>query len=126
MMGKMILLVGAGGFAGSIARFLSQQLVLKYYPSSFPWGTLLVNITGCFLIGLIYAVAEKGTLISPEVRLLLATGFCGGFTTFSSFAYENIALMRDGEWLYAFLYILASLIVGLLAAYLGLFIIKSY
>jgi CrcB protein len=126
MMGKMILLVGAGGFAGSIARFLSQHLVLKYYPSSFPWGTLLVNITGCFLIGLIYALAEKGTLISPEVRLLLATGFCGGFTTFSSFAYENIALMRDGEWLYAFLYIVASVVVGLLAAYLGLFIIKSY
>lgn len=122
----MILLVGAGGFAGSVARFLSQQLALKYYPSSFPWGTLLVNIIGCFLIGLIYALAEKGTLLSPEVRLLLATGFCGGFTTFSSFAYENIALMRDGQWMYAFFYIVASVIVGLVAAYLGLFIIKSY
>lgn len=125
-MGKMILLVGAGGFIGSIARFLSQQLIARYYPSSFPWGTLAVNITGCFIIGVVYALGEKGNLLSPEMRLLLATGFCGGFTTFSSFAYENIALMRDGQLLYTFLYIAGSVIIGLLAAYLGVFIIKSY
>lgn len=123
---KMILLVGAGGFVGSVARFLSQQLVARYYPSSFPWGTLLVNITGCFLIGLLYALSEKGALISPEMRLLLATGFCGGFTTFSSFAYENITLMQDGQLLYTFLYIASSIIIGFLAAYLGVILVKSY
>lgn len=123
---KMILLVGAGGFAGSVARFLSQQLIAHYYPSSFPWGTLFVNIVGCFIIGVIYAFGEKGNLLSPEMRLLLATGFCGGFTTFSSFAYDNISLMRDGELLYTFLYIAASIIIGFLAAYIGVFIVKSY
>lgn len=122
----MILLVGAGGFVGSVARFLSQQLIARYYPSSFPWGTLWVNITGCFIIGLIYAMSEKGALISPEMRLLLATGFCGGFTTFSSFAYENITLIRDGELLYTFLYIAASIVIGFLAAYIGVIIVKSY
>lgn len=123
---KLILLVGAGGFAGSIARFLSQQLILRYYPSSFPWGTLIVNIVGCFLIGVVYAFSTKGNLLSPEIRLLLATGFCGGFTTFSSFAYDNISLLREGELFYTFLYIAASVTIGLLAAYAGIFIVKSY
>lgn len=123
---KMILLVGAGGFVGSIARFLSGQLFIRYYPSSFPWGTLVVNVIGCFLIGLIYAFSEKGNLLSPEMRLLLATGFCGGFTTFSSFSYESIALMKDGELFYTFLYVAASIIIGFLAAYIGVFIVKSY
>lgn len=122
----MILLVGAGGFVGSVARFLSGQLIVRYYPSSFPWGTFAVNIVGCFLIGMIYAFSEKGNLLSPEMRLLLATGFCGGFTTFSSFAYESIALMKDGELFYTFLYVAASIVIGFLAAYLGVFIVKSY
>lgn len=125
-MGKLILLVGAGGAVGCIARFLSQQFISRYYPSSFPWGTLLVNIVGCFIIGVVYAVSEKGSVMSPEWRILLATGFCGGFTTFSSFAYENVALMRDGELLLTFLYIAASIIVGLAGAYLGILIVKSY
>lgn len=122
----MILLVGAGGAIGSVARFLSQQMIARYYPSSFPWGTLIVNIVGCFIIGIVYAFGEKGNLLSPEMRLLLATGFCGGFTTFSTFAYENISLMREGELLYTFLYIAASIIVGFLAAYIGIFVVKSY
>lgn len=122
----MILLVGAGGAVGSVARFLSQQMIARYYPSSFPWGTLIVNIVGCFIIGIVYAFGEKGNLLSPEMRLLLATGFCGGFTTFSTFAYENISLMREGELLYTFLYIAASIIVGFLAAYIGVLVVKSY
>jgi CrcB protein len=125
-MGKLILLVGAGGAVGCIARFLSQQFISRHYPSSFPWGTLLVNIVGCFTIGVVYALSEKGSVMSPEWRILLATGFCGGFTTFSSFAYENVALMRDGELLLTFLYIAASIIVGLAGAYLGILIVKSY
>lgn len=125
-MGKMILLVGAGGFAGSVARFLSQQFISRHYPSSFPWGTLLVNVTGCFIIGLIYAISEKGTLMSPEWRLLLATGFCGGFTTFSSFAYENIVLLREGDLFYTLMYTAASMILGFLAAYLGMLLLKIF
>jgi CrcB protein len=125
-MGKLILLVGAGGFVGSVARFLSQQAIARIYPSSFPWGTMLVNIAGCFIIGLVYGLGEKGNILSPEMRLLLATGFCGGFTTFSSFAYDNVGLLRDGELLYAFLYIAVSVLIGLLAAYLGVLIVKSY
>lgn len=125
-MGKIILLVGAGGAAGSIARFLLQYFIGRYYPSSFPWGTLVVNVVGCFIIGVVYAFGEKGNVLAPEIRVLLATGFCGGFTTFSSFAYENISLMRDGELFYTFMYVAASIIVGFLAAYMGVLIVKSY
>lgn len=122
----MILLVGAGGAAGSITRYLSQILITRYYPSSFPWATLAVNITGCFLIGIIYAFSDKGNLLSPEMRILLATGFCGGFTTFSTFAYENVSFLREGELLYTFLYIAASIVIGFLATYVGVLVVKSY
>jgi CrcB protein len=125
-MGKLILIVGAGGFAGSVARFLSQQAIARLYPSSFPWGTLTVNIAGCLIIGIVYGLGEKGGILSPEMRLLLATGFCGGFTTFSSFAYDNVGLLRDGELLYALLYIAASVVIGLVAAYLGVLLVKSW
>ncbi len=124
-MTRSLILVGAGSFAGGVARYLTQLLVQKYYPSSFPFGTLFINITGCFIIGVIYALADKGNLLSPGMRLLLATGFCGGFTTFSSFAFENISLLRDGEFFYTSLYILLSVIIGLLAVYLGILLIKS-
>jgi CrcB protein len=123
-MTRSLILVGVGSCVGGVTRYLTQLLVQKYYPSSFPFGTLCVNIAGCFIIGLIYALADKGNLLSPAMRLLLATGFCGGFTTFSSFAYENISLMRDGEFFYTSLYILLSLVIGLLAVYLGILLIK--
>ncbi len=123
-MTRSLILVGVGSCVGGIARYLSQLFIQKHYPSSFPFGTLSVNITGCFIIGIIYALADKGNLMSPATRLLLATGFCGGFTTFSSFAYENISLMRDGEFFYTSLYILLSVIIGLLAVYLGILLIK--
>ena len=83
-MTRSLILVGVGSCVGGIARYLSQLFIQKHYPSSFPFGTLSVNITGCFIIGIIYALADKGNLMSPATRLLLATGFCGGFTTFSS------------------------------------------
>jgi fluoride exporter len=121
---RIIFYVAAGSSIGGVARYLSQQFVQKYFPSSFPWGTLSVNVIGCFLIGIIYALAEKGEVMSPEMRILLATGFCGGFTTFSSFAYENIKLIQDGEYFYTLLYIVASVIVGILAVYLGALLTK--
>lgn len=124
-MTRSLLLVGLGSCIGGIARYLSQLLVQKHYPSSFPFGTLSVNITGCFLVGIIYALADRGNIMSPGTRLLLATGFCGGFTTFSSFAFENISLLRDGEFFYTSMYILLSVVFGLLAVYLGILLIKS-
>ena len=123
-MTRSLILVGIGSCVGGITRYLTQLFVQKHYPSSFPFGTLSVNVTGCFLIGIIYALADRGNILSPAMRLLLATGFCGGFTTFSSFAYENISLLRDDEFFYTSMYILLSVVIGLLAAYLGILLIK--
>lgn len=121
----MLFIVGTGGFFGSSVRYLSQIMMNKYFPSSFPFGTLSINISGSFLIGIIFAVGEKGSILSPEVRMFLATGFCGGFTTFSTFSYEILQQLRDGEIMLASLYILTSVIFGLLAAYAGFYLIKS-
>lgn len=121
---RNLILIGSGSFVGGICRYLSQQFVQKYYPSSFPLGTLSVNVIGCFLIGIIYAFSERGNLLSPAMRLLLATGFCGGFTTFSSFAFENVSLLRDSEFFYTSLYILLSIVIGFAAVYLGILFIK--
>src|SRR5580704_9362931 len=97
-MARSLILIGVGSCVGGISRYFTQHFVQKHYPSSIPLGTLSVNIIGCFIIGIIYALADRGNILSPAMRLLLATGFCGGYTTFSSFAYENISLMQDGEF----------------------------
>ncbi|HKJ45360.1 MAG TPA: fluoride efflux transporter CrcB [Balneolales bacterium] len=115
---KFIILVGVGGFFGSVARYLLSQLVQGNFLSSFPYGTMTVNILGCFIIGVIYALSTKG-IVSPEYRVLLATGFCGGFTTFSSFSYESMTLLQDGQFLYASMYAGFSFFIGLLASYAG-------
>jgi CrcB protein len=124
-MNRIILIIGAGGFIGSIARALSQKVISHYFHIAFPLGTLLINLTGCFLIGIIYALSEKNNISSPEWRAFLATGFCGGFTTFSAFSLESINLISGGEFVYFALYISASIIIGLAATYFGTFIIRS-
>ena len=124
MMLKNILLVGFAGGMGSIARFLCQKYIYAWYPQPFPLGTFIVNIFGCFLIGLFYGLAEKGNILTPEWRLLLTTGFCGGFTTFSSFAYENINLLKSGDFLYFGLYTSGSVVLGIAAAYFGMILLK--
>jgi CrcB protein len=121
---KLLLMVGTGGFLGTIFRFLTSRYFAAYFPSSFPYGTFTVNIVGSLLIGLIYGIAEKGDFISTEWRLFLTVGFCGGFTTFSAFAVENIAMLRDAEYFNFFLYTGSSIILGLLATFLGIIIIK--
>ncbi len=121
----MLFIVGSGGFFGSSARYLTQIMINKYFPSSFPYGTFSINVSGSLLIGVIFALSEKGNILSPEVRMFLATGFCGGFTTFSTFSYEILQQLRDGEILLASLYIVSSIIFGILAAYAGFFLIKS-
>lgn len=113
---KEIIMVGAGGAAGSIARYLTARWL---QPSAcfFPWGTFAVNILGCFLIGLIYGLIDRGMPLPASCRLLLVTGFCGGFTTFSTFVHENYRLIGSSEILTMAVYASASLLLGLLAAH---------
>ena len=116
---KQILLVALGGAVGSIGRYL----VSKWLESGFPWGTLTMNIIGSLLIGLLTGLVAKGTL-TPEMKLLLVTGFCGGFTTFSTFANESFSMMKAGDAVLASVYIGASVAVGIMAVYIGLQIAK--
>lgn len=121
---KNIVMVALGGSAGSVLRYLCQRWVYQFYPHPFPWGTLSVNIAGCFLIGVFYSISEKSSLLTPEWRLLLTTGFCGGFTTFSAFAFENLTLLRSGDVTYFILYILVSVVLGIASVLGGITLIK--
>jgi CrcB protein len=121
---KNLLLVGLGGGIGSIARYLCQKWFNENYPHPFPWGTFAVNLTGCFLIGIIYATSEKTAVLSPQTRLILITGICGGFTTFSSFAFENMNLLRTGDIVYFLSYTIASVVLGIAAVFGGIAIMK--
>ncbi len=121
---KTLLLVGTGGFLGSISRFLASRFMQDNFPTAFPLGTFLVNVAGCFLIGLIYGFSERSALLTPGWKMFLAVGFCGGFTTFSTFANENLALLRDGEFYYFFLYTGLSVFLGIAATFLGVLLTK--
>lgn len=121
---KTLLLIGTGGFFGSVSRFLASRFMQNYFPSAFPFGTFFVNISGCFLIGLIYGFSERSSLLTTNWKLFLAVGFCGGFTTFSTFANENLALLRDGEFFNFLLYTFLSVILGIAATFIGVLITK--
>jgi CrcB protein len=116
---REILLVGAGSAIGGILRLLAGKAAMQFFQNPFPIATFAVNISGSFLIGLLYALYGKTGNISPSVLLFLTTGLCGGFTTFSSFTYENLLLLRSGQYLMAVVYIGGSLILGLLAVFTG-------
>lgn len=121
---KQVLFVGLGGAAGSMLRYLTSVVTLKYYSASFPLATLVVNVVGCFLAGLIFASITQETADAQNLRVLLLTGFCGGFTTFSAFALENVRLMNSGNLSTAIVYTVVSLVAGLLAAWLGLSVVR--
>tara|TARA_R110001592_G_scaffold101582_3_gene287419 strand:- start:371 stop:745 length:375 start_codon:yes stop_codon:yes gene_type:complete len=116
---KNALIVALGGAVGSALRYVIQHTIHSKYPNLFPYGTFVVNIAGCLLIGLLMGWATQEKLFSPQINLLLIAGFCGGFTTFSTFAYEGNTLLLESKPLQALLYIAASVVVGMVAAYLG-------
>jgi CrcB protein len=117
---KQLLLVGLGGFAGSVARYrLGGWLLHLTAQERFPWSTFAVNVAGCLLAGLLAGLAEKHALFGPDARLLLFTGLLGGFTTFSAFGLDALFLLRRGDLATALLYAGGSVVVGLAAAWIG-------
>lgn len=116
---KQLLLIGLGGFIGSIGRYWVSKLNLSWHFLEIPMGTLTVNIVGSFIIGLLVGISAKSDLISSDLRLFLMVGFCGGFTTFSSFTNESMMLIQNGQLLTVLLYTAASIFLGLIAVYLG-------
>lgn len=117
---QLLWYVAAGGAAGSVVRLLLSGMVQSGTESGFPFGTLAVNISGSLLLGFILRYALETPALSPEWRALLTTGFCGGFTTFSTFSYETVALLEEGDWRRACLYVGLSLGMSLLGMVLGL------
>lgn len=122
---KSLLIVGTGGFIGTVLRFLVSRYFQENTFSLFPWGTFTVNIIGSLLIGIFYGMSERGNLLSPEVRMFLTVGICGGFTTFSSLTNDAFMLLQEKEWLKVSLYASLSFFLGLIAVYLGRTLIKS-
>lgn len=123
---RLILIVGTGGFIGTVGRFLLSRLIHANTLTSFPLGTFTVNIIGCLLIGIIYGIAGKSNIISPDLRLFLTVGVCGGFTSFSTFSSENLFLLKDGNFMLFALYTSLSVFLCLVAVYLGNLITKLY
>jgi len=123
---KQLLLVGVGGFIGSIARYGVSKLNLYIHFFSIPLGTLTVNIVGSFLIGILTGIATRSELISLNMRLFLMVGICGGFTTFSSFTNENMTLLQNGQILSSLLYTGLSIFFGFLAVYVGFLITNLF
>lgn len=121
---KQVLFVGLGGAAGSMLRYLTNVITLKYYSANFPLATFIVNVAGCFIAGLIFGSITQETAEAQNLKVLWITGFCGGFTTFSAFALENVRLMNSGNLSTAVLYTGLSIVAGLLAAWLGLSVVR--
>lgn len=121
-----LLLVAAGGAIGASLRHLSGIAALRLFGTGFPWGTLFVNVFGSFLMGLFIAWMVKNTGVSNEMRLFVATGILGGFTTFSAFSLDVANMIERGEMSSAFIYIAASVVISLAAVFIGLWFGRSF
>jgi len=115
-----IFLIALFGAIGTLLRYGIQLVTLERWGGAFPYGTLFINLTGCFFLGLFGQITLNKMLVSPDVRIAIAVGFLGGFTTFSSFGWETAKLLETGEWLRASTYVAASVFVGLLFSAAGI------
>jgi CrcB protein len=118
-MWKQVLLIGTGGFIGSVARYFVSKLGTRVEWFAVPVGTLTVNVLGSLIIGFLIGISEKSPILTVELRMFLMVGLCGGFTTFSSFTGENLMLLRNGQILSLFLYTGLSVVLGFTAVYFG-------
>jgi CrcB protein len=114
-----LLWVGLGGFLGSIARYLLSGWAAARWGVIFPWGTFIINISGSFILGFFLAFAQERPWVHPQARLLFAIGFIGAYTTFSTYTYESIRLMINGQFALAAAYIVGSVVLGLVAVFAG-------
>jgi fluoride exporter len=121
---KNFLIVGLGGAAGSMVRYAVQKSFQVQSAAAFPTGTLLVNIAGCFIIGILWSMVSRTLSWNEEMKLLLMTGFCGGFTTFSAFTLEGIGLLKENKAALFLIYLTASVVGGLIATFIGIRIAK--
>ncbi len=121
---KTILFIGIGGAIGSVLRYLTSVMVSKYWANQFPLATFITNVLGCFVIGLFIGLLEKNNLANSSLKWFLVTGFCGGYTTFSTFGFENYSLFQSNNSILAFGYIALSVLLGIFAVWLGLFVSK--
>ena len=119
------ILVGVAGLIGTLLRYWLSGLVARQYGETFPWGTLVVNLVGCFLAGAVFYVTEERFLISPTLRTVILIGLLGGFTTFSSYGLQTFTLLRDGEIGWAAINIAASNVFGLLMVWTGYVVSKA-
>jgi CrcB protein len=115
------LLIAIGGALGSVARFWFSQIAARHFGDSFPWGTLLVNISGSFAIGFFASLIGPGgrSMLNPNGQLFFMVGVCGGYTTFSAFSLQTLNLLKDGKWLYAAAYSVLSVLLCLAGVWLG-------
>jgi|SRR5579862_1749015 len=118
MLTKLAWLAGAGAL-GALARYGLSGLVQRLHQSEFPWGTLVVNALGCLAFGIVWTLAEERLVIGGETRAIILIGFIGSFTTFSTYAYETSAMLRDAEWMLAASNALAQNVLGVVAFFLG-------
>lgn len=121
---RNVLLVGLGGGLGSILRYSCQRWFAAVYSHAFPWGTFAVNVTGCFLIGILWGISFRSFDENEHWKLFLMTGLCGGFTTFSAFTLESIGLLKENKWPLFVMYVTASVVLGLLATFAGMKLLR--